>query len=257
MMHFQAGSDARFFHRNPKTFPAPLAPMPAAIRATQQTWLKQTIAQADALSPNDKQLIGAGWSAPLLAYTPVEKHWRITLGRDGWGQQIQFNGKNTWYIFQEHCQLYTQDGKPIDHTQGISSKGLALIQEFEGCRLTAYLDAVGVPTIGWGSTHGVYLGQCITQEQADEMLRTDLKPCEDAVRTLVKVPLTQGQFDALCSFVYNLGEGAFSQSTLLKLLNQQYYHSAADEFLRWNRAGGQILPGLTRRRMAERQMFLS
>lgn len=139
----------------------------------------------------------------------------------------------------------------------ISPAGLDLIKHFEGVRLAAYLDSVGVPTIGVGHTLGVKMGDRITQEQADEFLRVDIEDAEDAVHRLVTVPLTQGQVDALVSFTFNLGVGNLGKSTLLKKLNAKDYDGAAEEFLKWCLAGGKMLPGLLKRRTAERQMFLT
>ncbi|WP_353797782.1 lysozyme [Enterobacter cloacae] len=143
-----------------------------------------------------------------------------------------------------------------------SEKGIALIKEFEGCRLTAYQDSVGVWTIGYGWTQPVdgkpiRPGMTIKQETAERLLKTGLVSYESDVSRLVKVSLTQGQFDALVSFTYNLGARSLSTSTLLRKLNAGDYAGAADEFLRWNKAGGKVLNGLTRRREAERALFLS
>jgi len=130
-----------------------------------------------------------------------------------------------------------------------------LVKASEGCRLTAYRDAVGVLTIGYGSTGGIHEGQTITQEQADAMLLDDLDAAAEGVRKLVTVPLNQGQFDALCDFVFNLGEGRLRDSTLLRLLNQGRYGEAAVQFKFWVMAGGHPLPGLVTRRAKERAMF--
>ncbi|ENJ7288196.1 lysozyme [Enterobacter hormaechei] len=143
-----------------------------------------------------------------------------------------------------------------------SEKGIALIKQFEGCKLTAYQDSVGVWTIGYGWTQPVdgkpiRAGMTIKQETAERLLKTGLISYESDVSRLVKVGLTQGQFDALVSFTYNLGARSLSTSTLLRKLNAGDYAGAADEFLRWNKAGGKVLSGLTRRREAERALFLS
>ena len=143
-----------------------------------------------------------------------------------------------------------------------SDKGIALIKEFEGCKLTAYQDSVGVWTIGYGWTKPVdgkpiRAGMTIKQETAERLLKTGLVSYESDVSRLVKVDLTQGQFDALVSFTYNLGSRSLSTSTLLRKLNAGDYAGAANEFLRWNKAGGKVLNGLTRRREAERALFLS
>lgn len=143
-----------------------------------------------------------------------------------------------------------------------SDKGISLIKQFEGCKLTAYQDSVGVWTIGYGWTQPVdgkpiRAGMTIKQETAERLLKTGLVSYESDVSRLVKVGLTQGQFDALVSFTYNLGARSLSTSTLLRKLNSGDYAGAANEFLRWNKAGGKVLNGLTRRREAERALFLS
>ncbi|ASQ77550.1 glycoside hydrolase family protein [Enterobacter hormaechei] len=143
-----------------------------------------------------------------------------------------------------------------------SDKGIALIKEFEGCKLTAYQDSVGVWTIGYGWTQPVdgkpiRAGMTIKQETAERLLKTGLVSYENDVSRLVKVRLKQGEFDALVSFTYNLGARSLSTSTLLRKLNAGDYAGAADEFLHWNKAGGKVLNGLTRRREAERALFLS
>lgn len=144
----------------------------------------------------------------------------------------------------------------------ISETGLNLIKQFEGLSLKPYSDAVGVPTIGYGNTYyenGVKVrlsDPAITEERATELLRHTVCHYENAVNDVVKVPMTQNQFDALVSFTYNLGAGSLQRSTLLRLLNQGNYQAAADQFTRWNRAGGRVLRGLTRRREAERALFL-
>lgn len=130
-----------------------------------------------------------------------------------------------------------------------------LVKASEGCRLTAYRDSVGVWTIGYGHTRGVRQGQTITQDEADALLLDDLDLAAAQVRGMVTVPLTQGQFDALCDFVFNLGAGRLRDSTLLRLLNQGRYGEAAGQFKFWVMAGGKPLPGLVTRRAAERALF--
>lgn len=137
-----------------------------------------------------------------------------------------------------------------------SQKGIDLIKKFEGCRLEAYRCPAGVWTIGYGHTKGVQERMKITQAQAEEFLREDLRVYEQAVERCVKVPLSQNQFDALVSFCYNCGGEALRTSTLLRLLNESKYSEAAGQFLRWNKAGGKVLAGLTRRREEERALFL-
>jgi lysozyme len=143
-----------------------------------------------------------------------------------------------------------------------SEPGLRLIKVSEGLETVAYPDpgnkVTGEPwTIGYGHTRGVRKGDTCTEEQATEWLREDLQAAEGAVRHLVDVPLTQGQFDALASFVFNVGPTAFGNSTLLRLLNAGDAVAAADQFRRWNRGADGPLPGLVVRRAAERALFLS
>jgi GH24 family phage-related lysozyme (muramidase) len=150
-----------------------------------------------------------------------------------------------------------------------SSVGVELIKQFEGLRLQSYLCPAKIWTVGWGTTliKGKPFGKglTITKEQAEEYLADDLVPFEQAVNSLVKVKLTQNQFDALISFVYNVGadidadniaEG-LGDSTLLKKLNAGDYKGAADQFLKWDKANGKVMKGLTIRRQAERALFLS
>jgi lysozyme len=139
-----------------------------------------------------------------------------------------------------------------------SSTGRALIRNAEGDKLTAYYCPAGVLTIGVGHTGpDVKPGMKITQAQSDALLSADLAKFEKAVMNAVKVPLTQNQFDALVSFTYNLGEGNLRSSTLLKRVNAGDMAGAAAEFAKWNKAGGKVLAGLTKRRAAEAALFRS
>ena len=139
-----------------------------------------------------------------------------------------------------------------------SALGIALIRQFEGLRTCAYLDAAGIWTIGYGHTGDeVRSGARIDAAQADALLRQDLGKAEETVRSLVTQALAQASFDALVSFVFNVGASAFAGSTLLRRLNAGDVEGAAAEFERWQYAGGRVLPGLLRRRIAERTLFLS
>ena len=139
----------------------------------------------------------------------------------------------------------------------ISAAGIELLKQFEGCRLTAYQDSVGVWTIGFGTTTGVKEGQTISQVKAEEYLRFDLAIFEKAVTESLKVPVNQNQFDALVSFTYNVGVSAFRSSTLLNLINEKTDKKVvAAEFSKWVKAGNQTLPGLVSRRKAESELFL-
>lgn len=136
-----------------------------------------------------------------------------------------------------------------------SKKGLDLIKHFEGFRSQAYVCPAGVLTIGYGTTSGVKRGQVVTEAQATQMLINDVSKFEKTVNTLVTVPLTQDQFDGLVAFVYNVGPGNFKTSTLLRHLNLKMYSDVPAQMLRWNKAKGQVLNGLTRRRAAEGTLF--
>lgn len=136
-----------------------------------------------------------------------------------------------------------------------SPRGISLIKEFEGLSLGAYLCSAGVLTIGYGHTGGVQKGDRITEKKAEELLQDDLKKFENGVLRLVRVSLNQNQFDALVSFAFNLGVGNLGKSTLLRKLNDRDFKGAAAEFVRWNKAGGRELEGLTRRRNAEAELF--
>lgn len=144
----------------------------------------------------------------------------------------------------------------------ISQAGLDLIKEFEGLRLDAYQDSVGVWTIGYGSTYWpdgrkVKKGDKLANEaEAEQLLRDTVKTYEAGVNRVVKVHITQNQFDALVSFAFNLGVTALEKSTLVRKLNQIDVIPVANEFSRWTKAGGKEMEGLRRRRAAERELFL-
>jgi lysozyme len=143
----------------------------------------------------------------------------------------------------------------INH-RSYSPKGLALTQQFEGLRLAAYQDSVGVWTIGYGHTGAeVHHGLSITQERATELLMQDVASAVAHVNRLVTIELTQNQFDALVDFVFNAGPGNFASSTLLRKLNAKDFQGAAAEFRRWCHAGKIELPGLVKRREAEMALF--
>ena len=138
----------------------------------------------------------------------------------------------------------------------LSDAGLSLIKSFEQCRLSAYPDQRGIPTIGWGHTAGVVIGMTCNQDQADCWLKIDTAFAAHAVNNTVKVPIAQPEFDALVSFTYNVGIGSEAHSTLLQLINQSNFTAAAAEFPKWNHCKGVVDPGLTRRRAAEMALFL-
>lgn len=150
----------------------------------------------------------------------------------------------------------------IPESMSVSNKGVDLICEFEGKRLVAYDDGVGVWTIGFGTIkypNGVRVkkGDTCTLDQAKEYMRHDLIEFEHTVNSSVKVPLNQNQFDALVSLAYNIGSSAFKSSTLVKKLNAGDYKGAADQFNVWVNAGGKRMQGLVSRRDREKLLFLS
>jgi lysozyme len=136
-----------------------------------------------------------------------------------------------------------------------STEGLALIKKFEGLELNAYRCAAGVWTIGYGHTKDVERGDVWTEAQADAALKHELIEFEGYINDLVECSLTQNQFDALVSWVYNLGPANLQASTLLKKLNASDYEDVPSQLKRWNKAGGKVLEGLIRRREAEALLF--
>lgn len=145
---------------------------------------------------------------------------------------------------------------PAPGARQVNAAGLWLIKSYEGFRERAYLCPAGVWTIGYGHTGGVKPEDTVTREEAERLLRNDLRNAEAAVSRLIWVPLTDNEFSALVSFVYNCGAGALQNSTLRAHLNGDRRLAAADEFWRWCQAGGRRLPGLVRRRANERALFL-
>lgn len=137
----------------------------------------------------------------------------------------------------------------------ISQEGIALIKKFEGCELTAYQCSAGVWTIGYGHTKGIEKGMEITQQEAEDMLVEELHEYENYINDSVTAPLSQNQFDAMVSWVYNLGPANLKASTLLKVLNAGDYDGVPAQIKRWNKAGGVTLEGLIRRREAEALLF--
>ena len=143
----------------------------------------------------------------------------------------------------------------VEKTMIISTAGVDLLTHFEGLRLEAYQDSVGVWTIGYGHTKGVIPSMKITESQAGNLLKTELIEYQNYINSMVKVGLSQCEYDALVCWVYNLGPTNLSNSTLLTLLNQEVKFHIPDQIRRWNKAGGKVLKGLVRRREAEALMF--
>ena len=136
-----------------------------------------------------------------------------------------------------------------------SQKGIDLIKSFEGCKLQSYKCPAGIWTIGYGTTLGIRPAMRITLQEAEDYLKRDLKQFEDCVNMLVKVVLTQNEFDALVSWTYNLGCGSLRKSTMLKYLNEGKKQFVTSEMVKWNKANGRVLKGLILRREAEAVLF--
>lgn len=181
----------------------------------------------------------------------------LYFGSFGMGEYGMEN--ETWYdrvikVLEEEARTNPEKFNP--EKMKPSEECVAITEHFEGFSPVAYLDPVGILTLGHGFIHGVKPGDTITYEESKERLMKELdRDYAHAVRVHVKVPLTQGMFDALTCFTFNLGGGALANSTLLRKLNQKDYKGAAREFDRWVYAGGKKLNGLVRRRKAERAMF--
>lgn len=149
------------------------------------------------------------------------------------------------------------------HPERTSQIGIDLIKRWEGFSPTIYMCQAGIPTIGYGTAlfteeeYKVFKDKSITKEEAENLLRKEVLHIEKKIKTCVKVPLSQGQFDALVSFCYNLGTNAFKNSTLCKVINRYEYDQADFQFARWVYAGGRKLRGLQRRRQAEIKLWKS
>ena len=137
----------------------------------------------------------------------------------------------------------------------INAAGLALVRAYEGLRLESYRDTSGIWTVGYGHTMGVKPGDSISAERAEQLLESDLMEAEQAVARLIRVPLTDNQFSALASFVFNEGEGAFAKSTLLRKLNEGGYGLVPACLKSWIFDNGRVLPGLVKRRAAEAALW--
>lgn len=140
----------------------------------------------------------------------------------------------------------------------LNEAGIDLIKHYEGCKLDAYQDIVGVWTIGYGTTGpDIVKGLSWTQEDCDKMLQADLDHVSTRLNSIITVDLTDSQFSACCCLAYNIGLGNFRSSTLLRLINQDRLDQASDEFPKWDHAGGKVVQGLLNRRLAEQKLFNS
>jgi lysozyme len=170
-----------------------------------------------------------------------------------------FGGAHDKAVEKRVKKHHHQKHQPVPKTPTkLSDRGAKFIGSFEGFLVDAYWDQWGsVWTIGFGHTGNVHPGDHVTRRKALTLLERDAATAARAVRDLVDVPLNQNQFDALVSFAFNLGAGALAESTLLRKLNKGNYRGASREFKKWVHAGGQVLPGLVRRRHAEAHLFLT
>jgi len=141
-----------------------------------------------------------------------------------------------------------------DHLK-TSKEGISLIKSFEGCELESYRCSANVPTIGYGHTANVSDGDTCTLEEAETMLSEDLEEFENYVKKYVESDLEQNEFDALVAWTYNLGPANLKESTMLQELNAGNFEEVPRQMKRWNRAGGEVLDGLIRRREAESLLF--
>jgi lysozyme len=138
----------------------------------------------------------------------------------------------------------------------VAAMAIALVGGFEGLRTVAYRDVVGVPTVCYGETAGVRMGDRYTPAQCKAMLATSLEAYAAGIDRCVTAPMTDERFVALVSFAYNVGVGSACSSTAVRLINAGQTRAGCDQLLRWNKAAGIVFPGLTRRREAERALCL-
>lgn len=222
------------------------------ITAKEATWLKRDPVDSSHLAPDHRRAVAAGERFGFEQILQAEgPHTRVRLA----------SGAGDWWIFTAHWQLPTPpDGAGIDG-RWYDSRCVDLVTHYEGFRERAYRDVVSVWTVGYGTTilngRHVREGDRLTEPQARQLLLDNLDAYGVRVRRLLTVPVTKGMAGALTSFAYNVGVGAFEGSTLRRYLNEGNYVAAAQEFGRWNKGGGLTLDGLTRRREAERQLFLA
>lgn len=173
-----------------------------------------------------------------------------------WGDLTEAGYKKFLLILPPAPPVVNPSTPQLPGLMKMSESGLVMLKRFEGIRLNAYDDSTGVWTIGYGHTQGVKPGMVITKQKADELLAVDIRPCEATINHLVKVPITQNQFDALVSLAFNIGVTAIRNSTLIRKLNLGNFAGVADEFVRWNKAKGRVLEGLTKRRVDEAKLFM-
>jgi len=225
------------------------------------TWIKET----------DKAIYlmdGGYWISRIMKYPSPTNPLEKVIDASAIEQWLMRPDAPTAMVFSMGTDFpepepITEAPPPEPSVSGqINEDGLIIIKSFEGLELVAYQDSVGVWTIGYGHTSmagppDVYPGLVITEAEADRILRQDLDYFEQGVAAALTVATNSDQFSAMVSFAFNVGLTAFRDSTLLRKHNSGDFAGAADEFLRWVYAGGERLPGLERRRNAERALYLS
>lgn len=211
---------------------------------------------ADVVYYSEKEI--PGWVKNERWYIKSVNGDRAVLGKSVSGSYEINSPVNVRYLAAEETEASQPETMSEGEANAVSDRGVELIAKYEGCRLEAYLCPAGVWTIGYGHTAGVEKGQTLPSKAAAKaLLKEDLKKyggyVNDCVKKgLVKFPLTQNQFDALTSFCYNCGNGS-----LRKLVTDRNAGEIAEKMLLYNKGGGKVLPGLTKRREEERALFLS
>ena len=219
--------------------------------AKRSTWLKRHPIDADDLAAGSKRAVQEAQKFGIERVLTVQgAHTQVALAA----------GAGDWWVFTEHWSLPVADGAGLDG-RWFDDRCVEMVAEFEGYREQAYRCPAGVWTVGYGTTvmagRRVVEGDRLTEPAARAILHKQLDGFAVRVRERVRVPVTKGMAGALSSLAYNVGAEAVHGSTLLRYLNDGNYVAAAQEFARWNKAGSEVLPGLTRRREAERQLFLA
>jgi lysozyme len=223
------------------------------IKIAVSTTLKTRPIQSSSLPADEKFVVKAG---DLFEYRAIAKesgHIKFTL------KEGAIAGRNTWYVFEKDVESFDNGIAPQDIRPEFNSIALAVVTHFEGFEERQYYCSANVSTIGYGSTRffdggDIPIGATISQEQAIELFKRDSKQFTAALRSLLKVPLSGKQIAALESFIYNVGEGGFAESTLLKKINANESEvEICAQFMRWTNDG---LAGLVRRRSAECDLWV-
>lgn len=224
-----------------------------AFTTADTVFKKNYVAPAAEVPVSHKLNVRRGTRFQVLAVRDAgDSHLTVTFDRN-----LGVQHWNTWNVFRDHIEIDVPGQNLTGDRRRVSDAAIALIQEFEGFSSAAYRCPAGVWTIGYGFTKGVQPGDTISEERAIARLREELASYERAVEALLTQAANQNQFDALVSLCFNIGAGAIARSSVIKRHNRGQFLRAADAFLLWNKGGGRVLPGLVRRRHAERALYLS